>query len=298
MIKKNINILVEKMNQTKINYDIFLYKPKDDDKKYNQIDEKIDNDIINKIKLLVNGNDISTTGAINENQINIIKQWGKLYELFSFVPKNTYDFIVRMRPDIEILSTSHNLLDIFYSLEKDKIYIPTNLMHDDETIQKYNQFTHINDQFCICNYYIMNEYVNFFNELIKYSNTYPFVSEIMLHQYLKDKNLDIVYIDINYKLNLAKCNIIGIAGDSGAGKSTILESIQKLLIFDNYIKLETDRYHKWERGDENWKIYTHLDPCSNYLEKMNTDMYNLTHKQIALYEQMATERERIWTKVV
>jgi uridine kinase len=39
--------------------------------------------------------------------------------------------------------------------------------------------------------------------------------------------------------------------------------------------LETDRYHKWERGNENYKNYTHLNPYANNLEKMSEDIYNL-----------------------
>jgi uridine kinase len=39
--------------------------------------------------------------------------------------------------------------------------------------------------------------------------------------------------------------------------------------------LECDRYHKWERGDENWGRYTHLNPEANYITKMNEDIFNL-----------------------
>jgi uridine kinase len=39
--------------------------------------------------------------------------------------------------------------------------------------------------------------------------------------------------------------------------------------------LECDRYHKWERGDDNWKKFTHLNPDANYLTKMNDDIFDL-----------------------
>jgi uridine kinase len=39
--------------------------------------------------------------------------------------------------------------------------------------------------------------------------------------------------------------------------------------------LECDRYHKWERGDENWNNFTHLNPDANYISKMNEDIFNL-----------------------
>ena len=37
--------------------------------------------------------------------------------------------------------------------------------------------------------------------------------------------------------------------------------------------LETDRYHKWERGNENYKTYTHLNPYANHLERMSEDVF-------------------------
>jgi uridine kinase len=39
--------------------------------------------------------------------------------------------------------------------------------------------------------------------------------------------------------------------------------------------LECDRYHKWERGDNNWSSFTHLNPNANYIEKMKEDVFNL-----------------------
>jgi uridine kinase len=39
--------------------------------------------------------------------------------------------------------------------------------------------------------------------------------------------------------------------------------------------LECDRYHKWERGDDNWKKFTHLNPDANYITKMSNDIFDL-----------------------
>ena len=39
--------------------------------------------------------------------------------------------------------------------------------------------------------------------------------------------------------------------------------------------MECDRYHKWERDDENWKKFTHLNPEANYISKMNKDVFDL-----------------------
>lgn len=58
--------------------------------------------------------------------------------------------------------------------------------------------------------------------------------------------------------------LIGIGGDSGVGKSTLLNDLKALLGF-RMLELEGDADHRWERGNENWKTYTHLDPKANQL---------------------------------
>ena len=44
---------------------------------------------------------------------------------------------------------------------------------------------------------------------------------------------------------------------------------------DDTLIFECDRYHKWERNDENWNNITHLDPQANYLFKMKNDILEL-----------------------
>lgn len=46
---------------------------------------------------------------------------------------------------------------------------------------------------------------------------------------------------------------IGIAGDSGAGKSRLLVMLGELLSEDHILNIEGDGDHRWERGDANWK---------------------------------------------
>jgi uridine kinase len=41
------------------------------------------------------------------------------------------------------------------------------------------------------------------------------------------------------------------------------------------LSIETDSYHKWERNDEHWKQYTHLNPDANNLERMSEDVLRL-----------------------
>jgi len=59
---------------------------------------------------------------------------------------------------------------------------------------------------------------------------------------------------------------IGIGGDSGVGKTTFLKNLKDLL-GDNLLQIEGDGEHKWERGNKNWKKYTHLDPKANHIHK-------------------------------
>jgi uridine kinase/Gpi18-like mannosyltransferase len=60
---------------------------------------------------------------------------------------------------------------------------------------------------------------------------------------------------------------IGIAGDSGSGKSTTNGLIFDAIGKSNITALEGDDMHRWQRGDENWKKVTHLDPKANRLHE-------------------------------
>ncbi|MDD6656337.1 MAG: uridine kinase [Lachnospiraceae bacterium] len=65
---------------------------------------------------------------------------------------------------------------------------------------------------------------------------------------------------------------IGIAGDSGAGKSRLLQMLDELLSEERILNIEGDGDHKWERGNENWKDMTHLNPKANYLYRQAEDI--------------------------
>lgn len=60
--------------------------------------------------------------------------------------------------------------------------------------------------------------------------------------------------------------MIGIGGDSGAGKNHLSESIRSLFGDSNTRTIEGDDYHKWERGNSNWQTLTHLNPLANNLD--------------------------------
>lgn len=74
--------------------------------------------------------------------------------------------------------------------------------------------------------------------------------------------------------------VIGIGGDSGVGKSTLLNNLEKLVGTNKFLQIEGDGEHKWERGDDNWNKFTHLDPKANYIHKQAEAIYHLKHNEI------------------
>ncbi len=68
---------------------------------------------------------------------------------------------------------------------------------------------------------------------------------------------------------------IGISGDSASGKSTLLSIISDTLGMPNILNIEGDGDHKWERGEENWEFFTHLNPKANYLYRQAQDISQL-----------------------
>lgn len=68
---------------------------------------------------------------------------------------------------------------------------------------------------------------------------------------------------------------IGISGDSGSGKSTFIDVIEKTLGEQNLLFIEGDGDHKWERGEKMWDEYTHLNPKANYLYRQAGDIQQL-----------------------
>lgn len=61
--------------------------------------------------------------------------------------------------------------------------------------------------------------------------------------------------------------LLGIGGDSGAGKTTLSEVLTKLFHSKNVVCVRGDDAHRWPRGDRNWQVFTHLDPKGNRLHK-------------------------------
>jgi len=61
--------------------------------------------------------------------------------------------------------------------------------------------------------------------------------------------------------------LIGIGGDSGSGKHTLYNILRVLVGRERCMPIFGDNFHKWERGNENWKVYSHLDPKGNKLHE-------------------------------
>jgi uridine kinase len=274
----NIKNLKEKLFPQFEVVDTFLHITKNEnqeDKYLNLIDEK--EDIQNITKLL---NPISTLIEDNvffhtNKQINdIINQWGKLYKLnqlkkiYEKSINKDYDLVIRYRPDI-FLESHLEKKDL---LNLKKIIIPSDSKIDKSKLLNPED-EYICDAFAFGGSEEMNKYFDIFENIEEIISDYGFVSETFLKKYLDNNSIDYELKNIKYSFILSKCNVFAICGDSGSGKST-LGKILKNIFYDSFT-LECDRYHKWERHNENWEKLTHLNPRANYLTKMNEDIFDL-----------------------
>ncbi len=81
---------------------------------------------------------------------------------------------------------------------------------------------------------------------------------------------------MRYKLHY-KPYLIGVAGDSGSGKSTFAELMTDIFAPKHVSVIAGDDMHKWERGDKMWTKYTHLDPRANLLHSDIQSAYDMKH---------------------
>lgn len=241
--------------------------------------------VINNIEELFNNHEINIITCLNNsnedneliNNKNIIK---KLFinDIHDNSFRNSLNYINKMSHGLKIIENNY---DLYIILRTDLIIKNINLDDIEDklyfSIKNMNQFTKnevnkINDNIILTKDY---------NLLLKLINLYDYslinnnYLDILLYNYLNTYNIEYELADIDYKLILSKCNVIAIAGDSGSGKSTLLKVLTPLFNQDSILTLETDRYHKWERGNENYQTYTHLNPYANHLEKMYEDVYDL-----------------------
>jgi uridine kinase len=69
--------------------------------------------------------------------------------------------------------------------------------------------------------------------------------------------------------------VIGVAGDSGAGKDTFANAISGLFGAHSVAKMSGDDYHFWDRQKPMWHVLTHLNPMANDLERFSSDLISL-----------------------
>ena len=68
---------------------------------------------------------------------------------------------------------------------------------------------------------------------------------------------------------------LGIAGDSGTGKTTLGEALVGVFGARSTALISGDDYHHHDRREPLWKYVTHLDPRVNHLGAMNDDTFSL-----------------------
>jgi uridine kinase len=262
-LPRSIDLVIKKIEDVFKNYTIYFYicltnNYADYEKEYINpfnINNLINNKNILKL-LFVN----DCEESLYRNTLNYIN---KINNLLSLV-EDKYDIYILIRSDFIF-----NSIKFLEKIQNDnKLYLCNN-NNNNRFINNINE--RYND-----NIIITKNYNNFIKLKMLYNiaNTENNYLEIILYNYIKNNNIEYTQIDIDYKLVLSNCNIIAIAGDSGSGKSTLLNELS-LLFNNNYVKLETDRYHKWERNDPNYLEYSHLNPYANNLDKMNNDIFTL-----------------------
>jgi uridine kinase len=65
---------------------------------------------------------------------------------------------------------------------------------------------------------------------------------------------------------------LGIAGDSGVGKSAFSKGLAAIFGERSTVEVSGDDYHNWDRSSPMWKTLTHLDPKANQLFQLVKDV--------------------------
>ncbi len=269
------------LNKLPDNYHIYISTNKNDESD-RFLNSSIDLEKLRlnpKIKTILVESDVSEypiKDHMNQREKNTLYQWSRINNLFNTIPK-IYDVYIRIRPDIKLECTIEDFMTVCeYALHSNTLLIPCGFnIFDSSFVSEDEHSKCINDQFAIGKYNVMSHYCNFIRgaaTLLDLSN--PIISERQLFDYLRNQQIE--RIELPYRLILSDVFSLAICGDSGAGKSFISELINEILPYDNTLLLETDRYHKWERGSPEYHTWTHLHPEANNLEKMSDDAYTLS----------------------
>jgi uridine kinase len=77
-----------------------------------------------------------------------------------------------------------------------------------------------------------------------------------------------------YKLGIRPVSL-GIAGDSGVGKTTFSNGLASIFGERSIAEVSGDDYHNWDRASPMWKTMTHLNPKANKLFQLVKDVRSL-----------------------
>ena len=229
---------------------------------------------IDEINLILKPKIIIITNNINFNSDNndLYNQNYKYYILnqkrieIEKIENIKYDIVMKLRPDIYLYEK------IVFNNSTDIIYIPYDNKIDKTKLYKFDD-DYLCDMIAYGSPSIMNNYFDIYTSLDSLISKFGKTNETLLFKYLTEKSIKFKLFKCKYDVILSLINIIAITGDSGVGKTTISNFIKS--IFNNFFVLECDRYHKWERGNDNWKKITHLNPEGNFITKMNNDVFDL-----------------------
>lgn len=83
----------------------------------------------------------------------------------------------------------------------------------------------------------------------------------------------------NYHLWTRRPFVVGIAGDSGAGKDTLSDLIRDMFGRNASSAISGDDYHSWDRHKPMWRALTHLHPNANDLVRFESDVLALSERQ-------------------
>jgi len=274
--KLNISNIKELLIQKFPHVDVYVHITKNENTEDKYLNECSDNDILilekelNPVCILKEYN-ATFSDKLEEN--NLYNTWSKFYKLNEIKKINErsngkYDLVIKTRPDLHILSSS-----LFnFKIKQNTIYLPAETVVDSDKLNNKND-PNLCDIFAFGDSSSMDLYFNMFTNLNSLCNEHGYISETLLFFYLNSTNLTINRQDIRYSVILSMCNTFAICGDSASGKSTLSKLLKTY--FSSSFTLECDRYHKWERGNPNWKNITHLNPESNFITKMNKDIFDL-----------------------